>query len=568
MIGKVIEGRYTGASVHKLPDTNVLYIQAEDGTKVALSKKNVISIDDVTDQYPSYGRKVMMVMWNDFETSVFQIGNPVREAPKVNTPTPSDTMPSSDKKNKKSKRKPWRILLGVLGVMCLVALIIFVFLVTRHDHTWEPATCTSAKVCLECGETEGDLLPHSWNDATCITAKTCVDCGKTEGMPHGHTWVDATCTDAKTCSICDSVEGEALGHSDGEWIDNPDNPKEQILLCSRCSITMDYREYQVMSADGIAWTLGDIPDVIYDEKGFLISCNDFMGVYAKALLQMPDRDTHATQLNFIYDSHYDIKIMRDQYSESFVAMSFEGNEKLQEAMNCVSLVVPVDKLVNNYTSYRTVLLNILGALPLSIDHSLNSIEEGTEIIVELINYAADNDISKGTVNLINNRIPAAIEKNGVVYTLFVQENYLYVIASIGTIDPIANNDFVVEGDCVSGESENIISNLTRRGANMFWVYYDAATDPSQSGVITTARDIQLGDNIFKVLSNYSSGEYGHFTTDCAFYKEIPYGLRQQVRDDCYTYLTYFCDNYGLHFFFNRDNELTFIVFSNKINATA
>lgn len=74
MIGKVIEGRYEGASIHKLPDRNVLFIQTEDGTKVALSKKNAISIDDVTDQYPSYGRKVMLVMWNDFETSIIQIG--------------------------------------------------------------------------------------------------------------------------------------------------------------------------------------------------------------------------------------------------------------------------------------------------------------------------------------------------------------------------------------------------------------------------------------------------------------------------------------------------------------
>ena len=74
MIGKVIEGRYAGASVHKLPNKNVLYIQTEDGSKIALSKKNVISIDDVTDQYPSYVRKVMMVMWNDFETSIIQLG--------------------------------------------------------------------------------------------------------------------------------------------------------------------------------------------------------------------------------------------------------------------------------------------------------------------------------------------------------------------------------------------------------------------------------------------------------------------------------------------------------------
>ena len=44
MIGKVIEGRYAGASVNKLPDKNVLFIQTEDGTKIALSNNNAISM--------------------------------------------------------------------------------------------------------------------------------------------------------------------------------------------------------------------------------------------------------------------------------------------------------------------------------------------------------------------------------------------------------------------------------------------------------------------------------------------------------------------------------------------
>ena len=44
MIGTVIEGRYVGASVNKLSDRNILYIQTEDGTKVTFSKNNTISI--------------------------------------------------------------------------------------------------------------------------------------------------------------------------------------------------------------------------------------------------------------------------------------------------------------------------------------------------------------------------------------------------------------------------------------------------------------------------------------------------------------------------------------------
>ena len=40
MIGKVIEGRYAGARVNKIPEKNVLYVQTEDGSKIALSKTN------------------------------------------------------------------------------------------------------------------------------------------------------------------------------------------------------------------------------------------------------------------------------------------------------------------------------------------------------------------------------------------------------------------------------------------------------------------------------------------------------------------------------------------------
>ena len=79
MIGTVLEGRHAGCAVYRLSEQNLLYIQAKDGTQVALSKKNVITIDDVTDRYPDYGKKVIMVMWEDFETSLIRLGAPRKE---------------------------------------------------------------------------------------------------------------------------------------------------------------------------------------------------------------------------------------------------------------------------------------------------------------------------------------------------------------------------------------------------------------------------------------------------------------------------------------------------------
>ena len=129
------------------------------------------------------------------------------------------------------------------------------------------------------------------------------------------------------------------------------------------------------------------------------------------------------------------KVMRDKDTHSFVSLSFAGNEKLAEdPMKCVSLFILTDKLVNNFTTYKTVLLNIFGALPVAIDDSLNSIEEGNKIIVELINAAADSDISQGMVKLIKNR--ADVEKNGITYTLFTKGEYMYVTASIGALESL------------------------------------------------------------------------------------------------------------------------------------
>ena len=48
----------------------------------------------------------------------------------------------------------------------------------------------------------------------------------------GHDWIDATCTEAKTCDRCGETEGTALGHDwEGEWSSNAAN---HWHACTRC----------------------------------------------------------------------------------------------------------------------------------------------------------------------------------------------------------------------------------------------------------------------------------------------------------------------------------------------
>ena len=84
------------------------------------------------------------------------------------------------------------------------------FTACGHEHAWQDATCTEAKKCTGCEETEGEALGHAWQDATCTEAKKCTGCEETEGEALGHTWKDATYEAPKTCTICNATEGESL----------------------------------------------------------------------------------------------------------------------------------------------------------------------------------------------------------------------------------------------------------------------------------------------------------------------------------------------------------------------
>lgn len=68
------------------------------------------------------------------------------------------------------------------------------------NHEWLDATCTSAKTCSVCGESEGVPSGHHWLSPTCTTAKTCKVCGETEGDPSGHNWAKAF--RIETCTVC------------------------------------------------------------------------------------------------------------------------------------------------------------------------------------------------------------------------------------------------------------------------------------------------------------------------------------------------------------------------------
>lgn len=150
--------------------------------------------------------------------------------------------------------------------MLLAAVLIILLTACGHEHVWQAATCTSPKICPDCGETEGEALGHKWADATCTDAKVCEVCLATMGSPLGHSWEDATCTEAKTCSMCGETEGSELGHT---W-----NPATCTIseTCEVCGIIQG----EPLGHNVEVWNIieDSTCSAVGTESGVCINCNE------------------------------------------------------------------------------------------------------------------------------------------------------------------------------------------------------------------------------------------------------------------------------------------------------
>lgn len=289
MIGKVIEGRYVGASICKVPDKNVLFIETDDGDRIALSQKNVISIDDVTEQYSSYGNKVLMVMWNDFETSILQLGLTTQSQDDSSMKGENSFRESAPKKKEKKLKKSVFVritaILLVLSILALIAVILFAF-VLRKDCGFCGADgkirCSACKAsgnvecetcnakgrlycetckgfgeldCADCngvGYAEGEKCPGCHGEGRSITMTDLSDIGSSDLLSRmyknakydGFGWWSYTCSkcdgtgiehvDCKKCNgngeyTCPGCYGDHFGDT------CPDCNGSTAVVCTECT---------------------------------------------------------------------------------------------------------------------------------------------------------------------------------------------------------------------------------------------------------------------------------------------------------------------------------------------
>lgn len=106
--------------------------------------------------------------------------------------------------------------------------------IAAKGHSWQAATCTTAKTCKTCKTTSGSALGHNWQAATCTTPKTCKTCKTTSGSAKGHNWQAATCTTPKTCKNCKEKTGSYLGHKYPETPTYVDHTSHSYTCMRNC----------------------------------------------------------------------------------------------------------------------------------------------------------------------------------------------------------------------------------------------------------------------------------------------------------------------------------------------
>jgi len=81
------------------------------------------------------------------------------------------------------------------SIICIIVVLMLLFNLSACSckHDWVDADCTSPKMCVKCGETEGTFKAHKWLDATCEKSMRCGVCGISEGEALGHTYENGKC---------------------------------------------------------------------------------------------------------------------------------------------------------------------------------------------------------------------------------------------------------------------------------------------------------------------------------------------------------------------------------------
>ena len=143
--------------------------------------------------------------------------------------------------------------------------------VAANGHTWTGGSCTSSRICSDCGAEEGIVPGHQYESVTVqpdctnigYTRYTCSVCGYSydanQTAALGHVWHQADCFNPKTCYACGVTEGSALGHNYQSTVTAPTCTTDGYTThtCTACG---DSYTDSDKPATGHSWTAASCTD--------------------------------------------------------------------------------------------------------------------------------------------------------------------------------------------------------------------------------------------------------------------------------------------------------------------
>lgn len=125
--------------------------------------------------------------------------------------------------------------------------------------------------------------------------------------------------------------------------------------------------------------------------------------------------------------------------------------------------------------------------------------------------------------------------------------------------PLSAEDFVVP----DGDMREYLDDNTTGDMYFGCYHYTGNGYDGRKDVTVTARDIRLGDSRLEVLMAYGEGdESGEFSTERGFYLHLPEASQALMREECVRYVRYSLDQYKMYFYFDSEDELSWLIFSN------
>ena len=128
-------------------------------------------------------------------------------------------------------------------------------------------------------------------------------------------------------------------------------------------------------------------------------------------------------------------------------------------------------------------------------------------------------------------------------------------------EPLSAADFVLADD--GDMCEYLDENTT--GDKNFGVYrYLANGYESRKDIVVTAREVRLTDDRLAVLMAYGQpDEEGVLITDGGFYTQLDEESQAAMLEECDHYIRYSYNNYRMYFYFDAEDKLTWLIFSNE-----